>query len=106
MTGYSSNDKRSFDVIAILCAVVLDFVMPIAAEMIEPEAVCVQIDDVQQASLQCNELRGIHLALKNRVLDALTEVEARLGGPAQARLSSGSGGRNIVGNEDIHGFEI
>lgn len=39
VNGQDLNDKRAVNVIAIFRAVMLDFVMPVAAEVIETEAI-------------------------------------------------------------------
>ena len=77
-------DKRAVNVIAIFRAVMLDFVMPVAAEVIETEAIGFQIDDAEQARLECDELCGIDFAFKNRGLDALSVVETGFSGAPQA----------------------
>jgi len=61
MTACRSNDKRSFHIITIIRAVVLDLVVPVAAEMVEAETVGFGIDDVEQASFEGHELRRIDL---------------------------------------------
>jgi hypothetical protein len=101
-----SDDKRSFHVISIIRSVVLDLVVPVAAEMIETEAVGFRIDDVQEAGFKADKLRGIYLALEDGILHSLPEVETSLGGPAQAGFSGGRGGGDVVGDEDVHEFEI
>jgi hypothetical protein len=106
MAGYISNDKCSFDVVAIMGAVVFDFVMPVAAEMIETETVGVQVDDVEQPGFERDKLGRIHLALEDRVLDALAVIEAGLGGAAQAGFSGGGGGRHVIGDQDIHTIDV
>ena len=80
----NSDDKRSFDVVSLICAVVLDFVMPVAAEVIETKAVSLGVDDAEQTGFQGDKLRGIDFTLEDGVLDALAEIEAGLGGAAQA----------------------
>jgi hypothetical protein len=41
------NDKRAFNIIPVIRAVVLDFVLPITTEMIKAETICFQIDNIQ-----------------------------------------------------------
>jgi len=106
MTGCRLNDKCSFNVIAVIGTVVFDLVMPIAAQMIKTKAVGFQVNDFEQPRLQRNKLGGIHLALKDRILDPLAEIEASLGSAAQAGFPSGSGGRYIVSDQDIHGLGV
>jgi len=102
----NSNHKRAIDVITLFGSVVLDLVVPVAAEMIETETVSLEIDDVEQAGFECYELRRIHLALEDRGLDALAVIKTSFGGPPQAGFPGRGGGGDVVGDEDIHGFEI
>lgn len=106
MVSESSNDKRSFHIVAVFCAMMLNLVMPIAAKMVKPETVGFRINDVEKAGLESNELGGIDLTLEDGVLDALAVVEAGLGGAPQPGLPGGRGGGDVVSDEDIHGFVI
>ena len=77
----------------------LDLVVPVAAEMVEAEAVGFQIDDVQQARFEGDELGGIHFALEDRGLDALAVVETGFGGAPQAGFAGGRDAGIVVGEE-------
>ena len=45
LPSWNSDDKCSFDIVAIVRAVVLNFVMPVAAEVIETKAVGFGVND-------------------------------------------------------------
>jgi hypothetical protein len=99
--SFASDDKGSFDVVSFFSTVVLDFVMPVRAEVIEAEAVGLGVDDGKESGLEIDELGGIYLALEYGVLDALAEVEAGLGGAAEASFPSGCSGGDVVGDENV-----
>jgi hypothetical protein len=56
-------------------------VVPVAAKVIETEAVCFWIDDIEELGFEFDELSRIHFALEDGVLDALAVVETGFGDP-------------------------
>ena len=70
------------------------------------KAVGFQIDDVQKTGFEADQLRRIHLAFEHGILNALTEIEAGFRRAAEAGFAGWSAGGNIVGDENIHTFEI
>ena len=85
---------------------VVNAMVPVGAEMIETQTVGLRINDFQEPVLQGYELRGIHLALENGILNALAIIKACFGCSSQTGSTRRSGGGNIIGDENIHGFEI
>lgn len=106
MTGRSSNDKRPFDIITIFRSVMLHFMMPVTAQMVEAQAVGFGIDNIQQSRFKGDKLCWIHFALEDGVLNPLAIVEASFGRAPQTGFSDGRAGRDIVSDEYIHEFEI
>lgn len=98
---FASDDKGSFDVVAFFGTVVFDFVVPVAAEVVEAEAIGLGVDDGEELGFELDELSGIYLALEDGVLDSLAEVEAGLRGTAETRFPGGSGGGDVVGDEEV-----
>src|SRR5688572_18417403 len=80
----TSNDEWALEVQRRLGAVMLEAALPVGAEIVEPQAVGLRVDDLQQAVLEFGELRRIELALEDRVLHALAAVQAGPGDLAQA----------------------
>src|ERR1019366_616071 len=76
--------------------------LPVGAEMIVAQAVVIRIYDGFEPSLQHRPLRGIDLDLKDRELNSLTEVAARLGNPPEPPRTARLGGGHVVGHEHHH----
>jgi hypothetical protein len=100
------EDERAFDVVVIVLAVVLNLLLPVFSKMVDANTVGFLIDDGKEFPPKLNELRVIHLALEDGILNALAVVEAGFRNLAEAFLSGFCDGGNVVGEEDIHGFEI
>jgi len=66
----------------------LDFVVPVTAEVVEAETVGFRINDLEKPRFKGDQLGGIHLALEYRILDALPEIKAGLRCAAQAAMSA------------------
>ena len=99
----SSKNQWTFNIIATFAAMMFDPVLPVGTEIIEPQAIGFQVDNLHQAGFQRDELGWIDLAFEHGILNALAVVETGFGGPAQAGFACGVNGGNIVRDEDIHG---
>jgi hypothetical protein len=80
----------------------LDFMLPVFPEVIKPDAVSFGIHYFYEFATELDKLGRVNQTFKNGSLNALSIVKARLGNPAEAVLSGGSGRGNIVGDKDIH----
>ena len=80
-----------------------DFFFPVAAEVVEAEAVLGEVGEGKQARLEQGPFRWIGLDLKNGVLDALAHILAGFCHVTQAFLSRNVSGGYIIGDENVHG---
>ena len=77
--------------------------LPIVSQIIEPNAVLVQIHNVQKTILAVGPLSRIDFHLENGILDALPKIQACLGGQTKS-LSAGRGfGGDVVSDKYVHG---
>ena len=63
--GRGSEDEWSFDIKAVFGTVVFDFMLPIAAEMVEAEAIGSQVDSFEQFTFECYQLSWVNFAFEN-----------------------------------------
>jgi len=82
----------------------LDFSLPVSAQVIEAEAVLRQVGDFEQPGLEERPLSGIGFHLENGVLHPLSHVFAGLGHLPQPFGAVGRRGRNVIRDEHIHGL--
>jgi hypothetical protein len=98
----SLEDERTFDVVVIVFAVMLDLLLPIFPKMVDADTVRFLVDNGKEFPPELDELCVIHLALEDGVLDALAVVEAGFRDLAQSFLAGFGDGGDVVGEEDIH----
>jgi hypothetical protein len=77
-----SHDERVVDVQHLLGAMMFHAPFPVAPEIVEAQTVFLRKVLAEESVLEACPLGGIDLALKDRILDALSEVEARFGNPS------------------------
>lgn len=77
-----SKNQRPINIVSLFGPVVLHPVVPIGPEVIKPQAVCFRVDDLKKPAFEGDKLRGVHLALENRVLHPLAIVETGFRCPA------------------------
>lgn len=97
-----SNDQRTINIVALFGTVVIDFTLPLIAEVVEPDAVGLLFDDVEKLGFEGDELGGIHLAFEYGILHPLAVIKTGLGHTAEPRPPGRGDGGNIVGNENVH----
>jgi len=100
-TGVSDNE-RSLRIISFLGADMLYPLPPIGPQEIETETVLLRVDLIDQPLTQPGPLGRVHRAFKNRKLNALTEILARLGNPAEPALSFRFHGGHVITHNDQH----
>lgn len=96
------RNQRSINIHGRFGPVVLHPVLPLRSKHIETDAVRLRIDQLEQLPLECRELPRIYFALEDRVLDALSPIEARLCHLRKPLPTFWRGGRDIVCDEDEH----
>ena len=82
---------------------VLDLPTPTVPKHVEAQAVLRGIDEVQEIQAEACPLLPSDLALENRVLNALAEVQTLLGHLSEATPPLPTGGGNIVGHKNHQG---
>jgi hypothetical protein len=87
---YGSKEQRPTEIEGWFGPDMLDPATAFRAESVEAQTVGRGVDLADQAGAQRHPLRGIHLALENRFLDALAEIEA---GARHAPRAASVGGR-------------
>jgi hypothetical protein len=80
----------------------LDAPAALSAKPVETQTVLLWINLGDQPGAQERPLRRIDLAFKNRILDALTEIQARLGHPAKSFGASSAFGADVIGDQHEH----
>jgi hypothetical protein len=96
------NEQGSFDIVIVVLAEMFDALFPVVSKVVESDRILLLVDFRQDAFFEFDVLRRFDFALKDRVLDALTVVEANFGDVAQAAGTGRGAGGNIVGDEEIH----
>jgi hypothetical protein len=88
-----------------LHAKMLDTMVPLIAEHVKTQAVFFHVDQFDQLLLQMDELLIVHGTFKDRVLNALAEIQALLCDISQASLPGFVSSGDIVSDKDEHGGE-
>src|SRR5262249_52095697 len=102
-TGRSkSNDKRCLEVDVPLHPEALAVLLLRRGESIDAQVVHALVDQGEQLTLQHLVLHLGHRDLKHRLLHTLTEVDARLGNPAEPTLSIRGGRAHVVCHQELH----
>jgi hypothetical protein len=98
-----SDEQRAFRIDGRLGSVVLDSALPFVAEKVEPQAVVIEVSELEQVSSEANPLVVLEEALEDGVLHPLAVVKAGIGHTAEPALAVGRDGGDIVADEDHHG---
>jgi hypothetical protein len=80
----------------------LDTVVPISSEKVEPQAILFGINFTQQFGPEASPLGGIYRAFKNRELHALTETLTQFSHPAETAPPGNILGVHIVTDHNQH----
>ena len=83
-------------------AVAFDILLARRVEAIDPKAVLFVVDYFEEPGSKAFELRFVHPALEDRVLDALAKVFAGRGNLMESAPTFPGLRIDVVGNQDIH----
>jgi len=76
--------------------------LKVRAQIVEPQAVCCRVEQLQQPQLQPRPLRVVNEALEDRVLDTLPAGDACLGDVSQPPSASGVLRRHVITHHNEH----
>ena len=76
---FALDDQRAFHIVAGLCSVVFDAVLPSRAQMVKAEAVVLGIEDGKKAVAAGRPLGRVDLELEHGKLHALAVIETCAG---------------------------
>jgi len=96
------DNQCALRVESLLCTVMFNTSIPIAAQEIDSQTVDVRVDDSQQLGTHFNELCSINQAFEYGILDALPIIETNLRRPAKPPFAAVVNGRNIVRDQYLH----
>ena len=98
-----SSDERVLKVYGGTRTVVLDSTPPATPKHVETQTVLGGVNEIQQVQAEPRPLLPSDLALEDRILDALAEVQTLLGHLSEATPTRTTGGRNVIGYKNHHG---
>ena len=101
-----SENEGGGDVVVVVFAMVLDFVLPVFSKVVDADTICFAIHDVEELASEFDELGRVDEAFEDRCLNPLTIVETGFGDSAESILSGRGSCRDVVGDEDVHGGRI
>lgn len=81
---------------------VFNAVDPIVSEVVYANAVGLLIYDMQKFCTHFNMLCWCNQAFKYGILNALSVIQADFGNLSKSPFSGGTGGGDIVGDQDVH----
>jgi hypothetical protein len=97
-----SHDERLVNIKARLGANVFDSMFPVRTEVVIPEAILFDINDMLKLGFQSHPLSRSDDALEDAVLDSLAVIQAGLRNLPQAPLPACSNNGDIVAHENQH----
>lgn len=98
-----SGDERVLEVDGGIHTMVLHTTTPTTPEHVETQTVLRGVDEIQEIKAEPRPLLPSDLTLKDRVLDALAEVQTLSGHPSEATPTLPAGGGHVVGHENHQG---
>lgn len=100
--GPWSGDQGAIRIDGKIDAAMLDASLPVPAEKVIAETIFRRIDEALQAVSAFGPLGRVDLELENRVLHALTEVEARFRHLAKSAAADGRFRIHVVSDQYVH----
>jgi hypothetical protein len=92
------ENEWSLEINGRFCSHVFDPPVPVAAQHIEPETVCLRVNQIAQSSAQSGPLGPIKITFEYGILNPLAIIQTGLCDPSQAAATLAAVGTDVIGD--------